>query len=206
MNINGIVKLNTGELIGNRVFISKLKTARKIKVYENRPQIDIEVTINENEKFILEPHHNTEIYDQLYISWENIMENHMNEFSNLERLVIESRNPYEWTWDLNVDLPPSLTYLSIPIIPTVNRMTNRMTGVTTLEINANLVTNDDDEYDINRYDEYSNITTLKIHIHEDNVEESEKLTRLSANLKTKFTKLQRLILWDMETDEPIVVV
>ena len=95
MNINGIVKLNTGELIGNRVFISKLKTARKIKVYENRPHIDIEVTINENEKFILEPHPKPEIYDQLYISWDNIMENHMNEFSNLERLVIESRNPYE---------------------------------------------------------------------------------------------------------------
>jgi hypothetical protein len=171
--INGIIT-SSGHPVDIMEFSKNLKSATEIACYiEGQHRIDVNIDGNIHH---LVPHcedDGSRIIDadyRLYMSWANIMENHINKFTNLKKLFIEDRNPSDWVWDLVVDLPPSLTYLSVPFIYTngaTGLFPRRMTSVKTLVINSDLP---EDKYDSDSYDSYyPNITTLIIQIDDDNI-------------------------------------
>ena len=99
--IDGIITLS-GHPVDIMVFSKKLKSATEIACYIEGHRI--EVTINRNKHHhLLVPHckdDGTRIIDadyRLYMSWANIMENHINKFTNLPNVTLIKLNKNDET-------------------------------------------------------------------------------------------------------------
>ena len=209
--IKGHIYTEDGTEVPSDLFIRNLKLATSITYNEEKVVDHVIVSSPMGVvKYKLKP---LDILDgdvYLFDSWANIMNNHINEFSNLNQLTINARYSDEWDWrsreeGLCVDLPPSLTYLSVPKIHPYSVEPRRMRGVTTLVINYHLPTDDDtDDIDIDDYPEYPNVLDLKVEIDEDTLaelqENADKLENFKTIIKSKFTNLEHLtIMFDGES-------
>ena len=203
-SIKGDIRTEDGTEVSFDVFIRNFKSATSITYDENRFYSYVTMSSPMGVvKYKLQPH-DVEDGDVLFFdSWANIMNNHINEFKDLEQLTINARYPTEWDWrssksdGLTVDLPQSLTYLSVPKIYPYSVEPRRMLSVTTLVINYDLPS-DDDTCDIDNYPEYPNVLDLKVEIGEDTLaelqENADKLENFKTIIKNKFINVEHLTL------------